>query len=194
MNIVISAQGQEFESQIDPRFGRCQYFVFVDPDDMTVEAVPNPNLQQGSGVGIRSAQLVCDKGAKAVLTGNVGPKAQQVLSTAGIEVVTGVTGTVRQAVEDYKAGRLGSSAGRPETSGSDIKSWQNTGISGGTTDMKNKPGRGMGRCKGNRPAYGTPTGAGGQKEEAISSLKSEAEGLRGQLQQLEQRISELEKS
>ena len=197
MNIVISAQGPEFESPIDPRFGRCQYFAFVDPEEMTLEAVPNPNLQQSSGVGIRSAQFVCDKGVKAVLTGNVGPKAQQVLSTAGIEVLTGVTGTVRQIAEEYKAGRFGggasASSGDVNTSGQDTPARQPAGASGSFLGMKSKAGRGMGRCKGNRPGWGPPVGA-EPRGDALSSLKAEAQGLREQLGYLEERIRELEKS
>jgi len=192
MHIVISSQGPEFESQIDPRFGRCQYFVFVNLDDMTLEAVPNPNLNQSSGVGIRSAQFVCDKGVKAVLTGNVGPKAQQALSTAGVAVITGVSGTVRQAVEDYQANRLetgSADAGSP----ADVQSWQNTAVTGGGRGMGMKSGRGMGKCRAGRTGYGTAGTTGGQRDGTISGLRAEADGLREQLQRLEQRIKELEK-
>ena len=45
------------------------------------------------------------KGVKAVLTGNIGPNAHQVLSAAGIEVLTGVSGVVKEAIENYKLGK-----------------------------------------------------------------------------------------
>lgn len=106
MKIAISSTGPDLESEVDPRFGRCQYFMIVDLNDMSFEAVPNGNLAQGSGVGIQSAKVVADQGAEAVLTGNVGPNAHQVLVAAGLKVVTGVSGPVREAVQQYKNGQL----------------------------------------------------------------------------------------
>jgi predicted Fe-Mo cluster-binding NifX family protein len=45
-------------------------------------------------------------GAAAVLTGHVGPKAFAALQAAGVKVYAGASGTVREAVERYKAGQL----------------------------------------------------------------------------------------
>ena len=58
------------------------------------------------GAGVATGQLVASKGVKAVLTGNCGPNAHQVLSAAGVQVITGVSGSVRDAVVKYKAGQL----------------------------------------------------------------------------------------
>jgi predicted Fe-Mo cluster-binding NifX family protein len=55
--------------------------------------------------------LVADKDAKTVLTGNCGPNAFRTLEAAGIEVVIGATGTVREAVEAYKRGDLKATGG-----------------------------------------------------------------------------------
>lgn len=106
MKIAISSTGPALDAEIDPRFGRCQYFMIIDLDDMSFEAVANPNISLGSGAGIQSAKLVVDKGAKTVITGRCGPKAQQVLSTTGLEVIVGISGTVRNAAERYKEGQL----------------------------------------------------------------------------------------
>ena len=86
MKVAVSASGPDLDATIDPRFGRCAYFVIVDTDDMNFEAFDNDNIALGGGAGIQSAQFVASKGANVVLTGNCGPNAVQTLSAAGVEV------------------------------------------------------------------------------------------------------------
>ena len=105
MKIAVTAAGATLESPLDPRFGRCPYFLIVETDDLSFEAVGNPNVSRDSGAGIQAAQLVADKGAQFVLTGNCGPNAYQTLSAAGLGVIVGCSGTVRDVVENFKAGR-----------------------------------------------------------------------------------------
>jgi len=45
MKIAISSSGKDLHAQIDPRFGRCQYFVFIDPKTMEFEAVRLADLE-----------------------------------------------------------------------------------------------------------------------------------------------------
>ena len=106
MKLAVTSKGTTLDDQVDPRFGRCACFAIVETDNMSLEAIENNNAAAGGGVGIQSAQLVAEKDAKAVLTGNCGPNAFRTLGAAGIEVVIGVSGTVREAVEAYKAGEL----------------------------------------------------------------------------------------
>jgi predicted Fe-Mo cluster-binding NifX family protein len=106
MRIAVAASGNTLDAQVDPRFGRCAWFVIVDSDRMAFEAVENPGAMAGGGAGIQAAQLVASKGAQVVVAGNMGPNAHQALAAAGIQILPFAGGTVRQAVEAVKAGKL----------------------------------------------------------------------------------------
>jgi len=106
MNIAVTATGADLTSEVDPRFGRCEYILIVDPETMQFEALENTGLAASGGAGVATGQLVSGKGVNVILTGNCGPNAYQVLTAAGIEIVTGVSGTVRDAVMLYQAGKL----------------------------------------------------------------------------------------
>ena len=92
MKIAVSSTGQTLESTVEARFGRCPYFLMVNPATLEFEAIANTNAELGGGAGIQSAELIAEKGASVVLTGSCGPNALQVLEKAGIKVVTGVAG------------------------------------------------------------------------------------------------------
>lgn len=106
MKICVSAVSAGLGAQVDPRFGRCQYFVIVNTETMSFEAISNMSRSAPHGAGIQAAQTVANRSVQVVLTGNVGPNAFQALSAAGIKVVVGAFGTVREAVERYKRGEL----------------------------------------------------------------------------------------
>ena len=106
MKICITSQGDNLDAQVDPRFGRCQYFIIVDPDTLEFEAVENPSISAMGGAGVVSGQLVASKGVKSILTGNVGPNAFQTLQAAGVEIITGVSGSIKEAIEKYKKGEV----------------------------------------------------------------------------------------
>ncbi len=113
MKICITSTGPGLDTQMDPRFGRCAYFVFIDPQTMTFEAAENPNVAAGGGAGVQSAQLVASKGVEALITGQVGPNAFTTLQAAGIRILTGSPGTVRDTVKAFNAGILSSPAQGP---------------------------------------------------------------------------------
>lgn len=86
---------------MDPRFGRAGWFAIHDTDSGQTEFVENVNREGASGVGIRSAQLMVDRDVNVVITGDCGPKAGEVLKAANIKVVTGASGTVKEAIRGW---------------------------------------------------------------------------------------------
>jgi len=61
MKIAVTTVGPSLDEQVEARFGRTPYYVFVDTDTMKFEAVQNPNVSAGGGAGIQSAQLMSDQ-------------------------------------------------------------------------------------------------------------------------------------
>jgi predicted Fe-Mo cluster-binding NifX family protein len=111
MKIAISSTGKDLDCQIDPRFGRCQYFIFVDPETMEFEASENEGLMASGGAGVQAAQLIVQKGVKALITGNLGPNAASALSASGIKVHLVSGGTIKEVTEAFKAGKLQEASG-----------------------------------------------------------------------------------
>jgi predicted Fe-Mo cluster-binding NifX family protein len=102
MKICITSEGLSLDSKVDPRFGRCRYFIIADTDTLEFEALENRHAEASGGAGIQAGQFIASSGAKAVMTGNVGPNAFQTLQASGIDIFTGISGTVRDALRRYK--------------------------------------------------------------------------------------------
>ena len=168
MKIAISATGPSLDAEVDPRFGRCQYFLIIDPDTMEFEAIDNTNKMASGGAGIASAQAVAGKGVQVVLTGDCGPNAYRTLEAAGIQVVTGVSGNIRKAIEQYKSGEF------KTTSGPNVSAHFGMG-------------RGMGTVPGSSKEKSVSN-----LEQDIGELKSQSQMLRQQLNEVTLRINQLE--
>lgn len=106
MRVIVTASGPTLDAAVDPRFGRCPYFVVVETEDMGNRSVENPGARFDSGAGVQAARFVADEGVAAVLTGACGPKATETLRAAGVTIFTGCSGTLREAVDALTAGRL----------------------------------------------------------------------------------------
>ena len=147
MRIAVTSSGKGLDSQIDPRFGRCAYFLIVNTEDMSFEIFDNESGSLGGGAGIQSAQFIASKGARAVITGNCGPNAAHTLSAAGVELYLGNTGNVKEALEQYKSGNL------TPTKKADVS--DHSGLAGGAG-----AGRGMGMGRGRGMGRGMGMGGG----------------------------------
>ncbi|PVX27604.1 MAG: dinitrogenase iron-molybdenum cofactor biosynthesis protein [Candidatus Bathyarchaeum sp.] len=106
MKICVSSTSDNLDANVDARFGRCPYFIVVDSKTMEFNSFENDSDSAAHGAGIQAAQTVANLGAKVVITGNVGPKAFSVLSAAGIKVITGVSGKIRDVANKYNSGEL----------------------------------------------------------------------------------------
>ncbi|MBW2631731.1 MAG: 4Fe-4S binding protein [Deltaproteobacteria bacterium] len=159
MKIAVTATGSSLDDQVEARFGRTPYYLFVNPETMEFEAIQNPNVAAGGGVGIQSAQLMADHGVKYVLTGNCGPNASQVFGAAGIQVIVGVTGIIRQAVEQFKAGTF-TAANQPNVASHFGMGGDQSQSMGGSSGMGMGSGRGMGMGGGRGQGMGSGRGMG----------------------------------
>jgi predicted Fe-Mo cluster-binding NifX family protein len=107
MIVAITSSGKTPESSVDPRFGRCPYYLLYDTDKDTFEAINNSGQSAYGGAGVQAAQAVSDMNADVLITTNIGPNAFRVLDSAGIKVYSGVSGTVKEAIDNFKKGTLG---------------------------------------------------------------------------------------
>lgn len=182
MRVAVSASSPGLENPIDPRFGRCPYFLIVDTETMEFEAVENPYVGAAGGAGIQSAQLVAAKKVAAVLTGSCGPNAFQTLHAAGVKVVVGVSGTVSDAVRDYASGAL------REAESPDVPS--HFGMRGGAGGGVGRGGR-MARSGGGPAQNPAPRPMSPQEE--LLDLKKRIQELERHRDRLSEKIDALEK-
>jgi predicted Fe-Mo cluster-binding NifX family protein len=106
--IAISANDNNgIESTVSGHFGRCPYFIIVDVEEnaiKSVQAIDNPHYTSHTPGQV--PEFINRQGAGVMLTGGMGRRAVGFFEQYGIDVATGATGTVRQAVQDYLAGKL----------------------------------------------------------------------------------------
>lgn len=106
MKIAISSTAENINSNLNSRFGRCEYFIIYDTENEKTTAVENGGRLSPSGAGIATAKMVADLGAEAVITGFVGPKAFAALQAAGIKIYSADHGTVEEVIKQYLDNKL----------------------------------------------------------------------------------------
>ena len=190
MKIAVSSNGKDLNAQLDPRFGRCAYFMVVNPDDMSFEAFNNESAAQGGGAGIQAAQFLASLGVKAVVTGNCGPNAVQTLSAAGIELFAGQAGIVKEVIERFKSGNLRPTGEATVDSHFGMDGGADSGRSGGM-------GRGMGDCRGQGRGMGMPgtritPGGIRSHDQEMEELKQQAGRLNEKMKEVISRINSIE--
>jgi predicted Fe-Mo cluster-binding NifX family protein len=107
MKVVISATGNNLTTNVDRQFGRCPWFLFVDTESLKYEAVRNESADAASGAGTACAQLALEKEVVAVISGQVGPNAYEVLKQGGVMIFLAPEPIrVTEAIDQYKSNRL----------------------------------------------------------------------------------------
>ncbi|MDD2339482.1 MAG: NifB/NifX family molybdenum-iron cluster-binding protein [Methanosarcina sp.] len=149
MKICITASGKGLDSEVDPRFGRCSYFIIYDLETRSVESISNAGLTASGGAGIKAAELIANSGISVLITGSVGPNAFSIFTEFGIDVQVGAKGTVQEAIRQYEAGELQSIRGPNSAPGMRKGDGMGRGMKGNGMGRGMK-GNGMGRgMKGN---------------------------------------------
>ncbi|MFW8601163.1 NifB/NifX family molybdenum-iron cluster-binding protein [Desulfobacterota bacterium M19] len=145
MKLCVTANGSNLESLTNTAFGRAPWLIFVDTESMALQAMENSAANASQGAGIGAAQLVADNGAAAVLTGRVGPKAEEVLQAAGIKIYEGLSETsVKSAVQQFNQGNFSTNT----NSGGQVMNNRNGVSSTNGCRRAGGSGRGLGRGNG----------------------------------------------
>ena len=108
MKIAISSDGKGLDSQVSGVFGRCRYFLIVRLDGRNtemIEAAENRASNQSGKAGISAAELVAEKGIDAVISGDIGPRAMDVLRQFGIKAYKG-SGSIKRCLGEFAEGGL----------------------------------------------------------------------------------------
>ncbi|HNX39050.1 MAG TPA: NifB/NifX family molybdenum-iron cluster-binding protein [Methanothrix sp.] len=161
MKVCVTAAASGIDAPMDPRFGRCPFFVVVDLDSMSEKSIPNANVDAASGAGIQAASEVARQGASALITGNIGPNAMQTLSAAKIDVYQHQGGVaVRAAVESFQKGELSKIEAPSVPAHAGMGQGRGSGQGMGQGMGRGRGGQGGGRGRG----QGQGTGRGGRQQ------------------------------
>jgi len=107
MKVCFTAQGATLESPAEDRFGRAPYFIVVESENGSFEAIKNPYADGGGGVGPKAAQILIAQNVKAMVSGQVGGNAKEVLVAAGIAMYTyRGGGSVKDALDQFTKNAL----------------------------------------------------------------------------------------
>jgi len=109
MKILLTAKGTEWDSKIDPRFGRTEYFFIYDEETKEVETYDNRDIaNEAHGAGPKTAQKMSKYNVDIIITGNgPGGNAATVVGQTGTKVFVGAGEmTLKQAYNAYKNDEL----------------------------------------------------------------------------------------
>lgn len=109
MKIAFTTKGTDWDSPMDPRFGRTEYLFIFDEETEKIETFDNRAIEgEAHGAGPKTSQKLAELGAEVLITGNgPGGNAEAVLKQVNVKVYTGAGEmTVKEAYEAWKNGAL----------------------------------------------------------------------------------------
>jgi len=109
MRVAFTAKGTNWDSQMDPRFGRTEYILVYDEEKDQFESFDNREIEnEAHGAGPKTSQQLFELGAQVLITGNgPGGNAATVLEKAGVKTFVGAGEmTVKQAYDAFKNKQL----------------------------------------------------------------------------------------
>jgi len=108
MKIAVSSMGKNLADSVSEVFGRSPYFIIAEIENGKIketEIIENKGADQTGGAGISAAQLMAEKNVNAVISGNVGPRALNVLRQFNIKVYYG-EGIIKEVLQEFINGEL----------------------------------------------------------------------------------------
>ena len=106
MIVAITTNEPKFETTLEPRFGRCSYFVVVDSEIDEWESFNNPAVESMGGAGPQAAQFLSDQSVDTVISGEFGPKAFTALQAAKIRMFKSKVEVVESIYKKFQNGEL----------------------------------------------------------------------------------------
>ena len=109
MKIAFTSKGTEWESMMDPRFGRAEFLLLFDDESNEFLNYDNRKIAEvAHGAGPQTAQKLFDFHPDVLITGNgPGGNAATVLEKSGVKIYIGAGEmTVKQAFDAYNKNDL----------------------------------------------------------------------------------------
>jgi predicted Fe-Mo cluster-binding NifX family protein len=109
MKIAFTSKGTEWDSMIDPRFGRTEFILMYDEEKDELKSFDNRDIEkEARGAGPKTAQKLFTLNPDILITGNgPGGNAATVLEQAGLKIFIGADDmTVKEAFDAYKSNKL----------------------------------------------------------------------------------------
>ena len=109
MKIAFTTKGTDWDSKMDPRFGRTEYLFFYDEEKDEINTIDNRSVaNEAHGVGPKTAQILFDHNPDILITGTgPGGNAARILEKGSFKIYVGAGNmTVKEAYDAYKKGKL----------------------------------------------------------------------------------------